>query len=185
MTLNEIYDDAEKRMKSAVETTRKELSHLRAGRANPALLERVQVMAYDTVMPLNQVASISTPDAKTLVVQPFDKGNLASIERGILKSDLGLTPVNDGRIIRLNIPPLTDERRAELTKVVHKMAEEGKVSLRNVRRDANEHIKKLEKDKQISEDERFKALEKTEKLLDKYVEEIDKLSSAKIAEIKG
>jgi len=185
MNLSEIYEDAERRMKSAVETTRKELSHLRAGRANPALLERVQVMAYDTVMPLNQVASISTPDAKTLVVQPFDKGNLAAIERGILKSDLGLTPASDGRVIRLNIPALTDDRRAELTKVVHKMAEEGKVSLRNVRRDANEHIKKMEKDKQISEDERFKALDKTEKILDKYSEEIDKLSGAKIDEIKG
>lgn len=174
--------NAEDRMEKALSALKKELATLRAGRATPALLDRVQAEYYGTLTPINQMASITTPDPRTLVIQPWDKSSLAAIEKAILKSELGLNPANDGNVIRIVIPPLTEERRAELVKMTKKYGEEAKVAVRNIRRDANEEIKKMEKNG-ISEDESRRHQEDIQKFTDKYIAEIDKILAAKEKEI--
>lgn len=177
-----VKKNAEERMEKAIAALKKELVGLRAGRATPALLERVQVEYYGTMTPVNQLANINTPDPRTLLIQPWDKSTLGAIEKAIQKSDLGLTPSNDGSVIRLNLPPLTEERRAELVKMTKKFGEEAKVAIRNIRRDANEEIKKLEKTG-ISEDESRRHQDDIQKTTDKYIAEIDKILAAKEKEI--
>jgi ribosome recycling factor len=177
-----IKKNAEDRMEKAVTSLKKELSSLRAGRAVPALLDRVQVEYYGAMTPVNQLANISTPDSRTLMIQPWDKSSMSAIEKAIMKSDLGLTPSNDGSMIRIVIPALTSERRAELVKMTRKFGEEAKVAVRNIRRDANDEIKKLEKNG-ISEDESRKYQEDIQKFTDKYIAEVDKVLAAKEKEI--
>jgi ribosome recycling factor len=167
-----------------LEVLNKEFASVRAGRANPALLDRVQVDYYGTMTPLNQLASISAPEARLLVIQPWDKSIIASIEKAILKSDLGLNPSNDGTVIRISIPQLTQERRQELVKVVRKKAEEFRVVIRNIRRETNDKIKAQEKNGEISEDEAKKMQDRTQKLTDKYIELVDKALQIKEEEIQ-
>lgn len=183
MTVKEIYASHEDKMKKALEVMRKEYASLRAGRATPALLDKVTVDYYGTPTPINQVANIAVPEPRMLTIQPWEKPMLATIEKAILKSDLGLTPNNDGSVIRLSIPQLTQQRRQELVKVVHKKAEECRVAVRNLRRDGNEAVKKLEKDHAVSEDEAKKGQEDIQKLTDKYIKEIDTVMAAKEKEI--
>lgn len=175
--------DAEERMSKAVSNMDKEFAKLRTGRASSSLVEDIKVDYYGTPTPISQLASVAVPDSRTITIQPWDKGGFAAVEKAILKSDLGLTPVNDGKIIRISIPPLTEERRKDLVKVSRKYAEDAKVAVRNVRRDANDQLKKLEKDKAISEDEQKKAGEDVQKLTDKYVAEADKKCQGKEKEI--
>ncbi len=181
--LDVIYSDAEEKMSKAIVAFQRELSSLRAGRASPSLLDRVEVDYYGIPTPLNQLAGVTAPEARLLVVQPWDKQALPDIEKAILKSDLGLTPTNDGNVIRLTIPQLTEERRKDLVKFVRKKAEEGKVSVRNIRRDANEEIKQLEKDSDISEDESRRAQDRIQELTDTKIEEIDQILAAKEKEM--
>ncbi|MBN2909357.1 ribosome recycling factor [Polycladomyces sp. WAk] len=181
--LEPVKKQATEKMEKAIQVLKKDLAALRAGRATPALLDKVVVEYYGSEMPVNQLANISTPDPRTLVIQPWDKSALAEIERAILKSDLGLTPSNDGNVIRINLPALTQERRAELVKVVKKTGEEGKVAIRNIRRDANDEIKKLEKNGDISEDESRRGQDEIQKLTDKFIQEADKIVAAKEKEI--
>lgn len=183
MTSKEIYTSHEDRMKKALDALRKEYSTLRAGRATPALLDKITVDYYGTPTPVNQVANISVPEPRMIVIQPWEKTMLSPIEKAILKSDLGLTPNSDGSVLRLSIPQLTQQRRTELVKVVHKKAEESRVAIRNLRRDGNEAIKKLEKDKLISEDETKKAQDDIQKLTDKYIKEVDHIMAVKEKEI--
>jgi ribosome recycling factor len=177
-----VMQDAKERMEKAIAALKRELGSLRAGRATPSLLERIQADYYGTPTPINQLANISVPDPRTLMIQPWDKSSIGEIEKAIMKSDLGLTPVNDGSVIRINIPPLTAERRTELVKLTRKYGEDAKVAVRNIRRDANDEIKKLEKDS-ISEDESRRYQDEVQKLTDKYIAEIDKVLAAKEKEI--
>ena len=179
----DIVQDAERRMTKAVEAAQQDYSTIRTGRANPALLERVTVDYYGTSMPVNQLATISVPEPRLLVIAPWDKNAIPLIEKAITKSDLGLTPTSDGTVIRLTIPHLTEERRKELIKLLHKKAEEHRVAIRNIRRDANEELKRLEKSGEAAEDEVRRAQEQIQKLTDKYIEQIDKLTQAKEAEL--
>ncbi|MBS3984517.1 MAG: ribosome recycling factor [Selenomonadales bacterium] len=181
--IKDVLKEVEDKMKKSVQSLQKELGGLRAGRATPALLEKLVVEYYGVPSPIHQVASVNVPDARTLVIQPWDKAMLKPIEKAIQKSDLGLTPNSDGTLIRLVIPPLTTERRNELVKVARKKAEEAKVAVRNLRRDANELVKKLEKDGDISEDQAKKGQEEVQKLTDRYVKETDEVLLAKEAEI--
>lgn len=175
--------NCESRMKAVIQMTKKEYSLVRTGRANPALLEGILVDYYNTPTPLNQLTSISVPEPRLMVLQPYDKSAIGNIEKAILKSDLGLNPSNDGNVIRISIPHLTEERRRDLVKVVRKKAEEMRVAIRNVRRDTNETLKKMEKNKNISEDELKIALEEVQELTDKYVAEVDELLERKEQEI--
>jgi ribosome recycling factor len=177
-----IKKNAEERMDKAIGSLRRELATLRAGRATPALLDRVQVEYYGAMTPVNQLANINTPDSRTLMIQPWDKSSVSAIEKAIMKSDLGLTPSNDGTSIRIVIPALTEERRAELVKMTKKFGEEAKVAIRNVRRDANDEIKKLEKSG-ISEDESRRHQDDVQKFTDKFIMEVDKVLAAKEKEI--
>lgn len=181
--VKEVLRQTEDRMKGAVEHFRKEMAAVKAGRATPALLDKVQVEVYGTLMPLSQVAKISAPEPRTLLIDPWDKSHIKAIEKAILASDLGLTPNNDGKVIRLNLPPLTQERRKELVKMVEKRAEEERVVIRNHRRDAIEQFKKAQKEKQISEDEAKRAEQEVQKLTDKYIKELDTVLEAKKKEI--
>ncbi|MCF2718642.1 MULTISPECIES: ribosome recycling factor [Paenibacillus] len=177
-----VKKSAEERMQKAIQALQRDLASLRAGRATPALLDRVQVEYYGAMTPVNQLANINTPDTRTLMIQPWDKSSLADIERAIQKSDLGLTPSNDGNTIRLSIPALTEERRTDLVKLTKKNGEEAKIAIRNIRRDANDDIKKLEKS-DISEDESRKHQEDIQKTTDKFIAEVDKVLAAKEKEI--
>ncbi|MBP1155974.1 MULTISPECIES: ribosome recycling factor [unclassified Paenibacillus] len=177
-----IKKNAEDRMEKAIGALKKELASLRAGRATPALLDRVQVEYYGAMTPVSQLANINTPDSRTLMIQPWDKSSVSAIEKAIMKSDLGLTPSNDGSSIRIVIPALTEERRAELVKMTKKFGEEAKVAIRNIRRDANDDIKKLEKTG-ISEDESRRHQEDIQKFTDKNIAEVDKVLAAKEKEI--
>lgn len=179
----EIIAETENNMQKTVEVVKKEFSSLRAGRATPALLDKISVNYYGTPTPLNQLANISVPEARLLVIQPWEKTIIPEIEKAILKSDLGINPSSDGTVIRLAIPQLTRERRAELVKVVKKKAEEGRVAVRNLRRDANDAVKAKEKKAEISEDELRRAQDDVQKLTDKYIKEIDGLVSSKEQEI--
>ncbi len=181
--IEEIYQQTEAKMQKTVENLQYELNKFRTGKASAALLDGVKVNYYGSVVPLKQAANISVPEARLISIQPWDKSMINEIEKAILKSDLGLTPQNDGNLIRLPIPQLTEERRKELVKQAKRLGEESKISLRNSRRDANEALKKAEKDSQISEDDSHRAQEKIQKLTDSYVEKIDELLKKKEAEI--
>jgi ribosome recycling factor len=181
--MQDIVDRAEARMKTSLEVLRKELAGIRTGRASPGLVEGLHVEYYGTVTPLKQLANISSPETRTLVIQPYDRGAIAGIEKAILKSDLGLTPNNDGQNIRLTIPPLTEERRKDLVKLVRRQLEEGRVAIRNVRRDAIEHLKQLEKEKALSADDDKRAQERLQRLTDTYIKQIDEMGHAKEAEV--
>ncbi len=181
--ISETISEAERRMTKAVEAAQRDYVTIRTGRANPALLERVSVDYYGSNMPINQVATISVPEPRLIVIAPWDKAVIPSIERAITKSDLGLTPSTDGTVIRLAIPHLTEERRKELIRVLHKKAEEHRVAVRNIRRDANEHLKRLEKDGEASEDDVYRAQQEVQKLTDKYIEQIDSVTNAKESEL--
>ncbi len=181
-TTTEILSLAEERMKKTVASLGKEYQAVRTGRANPALLDRVEVDYYGSPTPLKSLANISTPDGRCLVIQPYDKGSLKEVEQAIHRSDLGLTPNNDGTVIRINIPVLTEERRKELVKLVRKYAEEQKVAVRNVRRDAIDELKKL-KDAHVSEDEIKRQEDALQKLTDRYIKEVDKVTQDKEAEV--
>ncbi|HEY8495481.1 MAG TPA: ribosome recycling factor [Limnochordales bacterium] len=175
--------EAEEKMKQAVQAARRDLAAIRTGRANPSLLDRVEVDYYGTLLPINQLASISVPEPRLLVIQPWDKNAVKMIEKAILKSDLGLTPTSDGNVVRIQVPPLTEERRKELARIARKEAEDKRVAVRNVRRDVNDAIKKLEKDGQLSEDECRRAQSQVQELTDRYIREIDDLLAAKEKEI--
>lgn len=179
----EIYSDTESRMNKALAALKSEFNAVRAGRANPALLDRLSVEYYGTMTPIKQMANISAPEPRLLVIQPWDKSSIPEIEKAILKSDLGLTPNNDGSVIRLPIPQLTQERRAELVKVVRKKAEECKIAIRNIRRDANDLIKEMQKAGEISEDDERRSQEEIQKITDKFVKMVDEQLSHKEAEI--
>jgi ribosome recycling factor len=179
----ELLRDTEIRMQKALEVLKGDLRTIRTGRASPALLERVMVDYYGQPTPLNQLAVISAPEPTLLVVRPYDPGSLEDIERGILRSDVGLTPSNDGRIIRLPIPRLTEQRRQELAKVVRQRVEEGQVALRNIRRDTLADLREFEKEKLISEDEFYRGKEKLQDLIDHYTEQMEETSARKQREI--
>jgi ribosome recycling factor len=181
--MHEVLKDAEDRMKKALSSLDKEFARLRTGRASTSLLDGVRVDYYGTPTPLDQLASVSTPDSRTITIQPWDRKVFSDIERAILKSDLGLTPVNDGKIIRISIPPLTEDRRKDLVKVAKKYTEEAKVAVRNIRRDANELLKKKKNDKSLSEDDQHKAQEDVQKLTDSYIAKTDETFSRKEKEI--
>jgi len=184
-TVDTILAETRKRMKSSLETLKKEVATVRTGRANAGILDTLHIEYYGASMPLNQIAGVSVPEASMLVITPFDKSAIKAIETAILKSELGLNPGNDGTVIRLPIPPLTEERRRDLTKVVNRMGEEIKTAIRNVRRDANEDVKKLEKDKvsPLSEDAAKKALEQIQKATDESIRDVEELIKHKDAEI--
>jgi ribosome recycling factor len=175
--------EVETKMKKAIEATQQSFNSLRTGRANASVLDRVTVDYYGMETPLKSLANISTPDATTITIQPYDKGSIEQIEKAISMSDVGLTPNNDGETVRLNIPPLTSERRQELVKIAGKYAEEGRVSIRNIRRDAIEEVRKAEKNHEVSEDEAHDIQEKIQKLTDKYVNKVDELLKAKEEDI--
>ncbi|KTD41240.1 ribosome recycling factor [Legionella parisiensis] len=177
--INEIKQDSEKRMKKSVESLQTDLTKIRTGRANVGLLDHVQVDYYGTMTPLNQVANVTASDSRTILVTPWEKSLVSAIEKAILNSDLGLNPATAGTAIRVPMPPLTEERRKELIKVVRNEGEQGKVSIRNIRRDANNQLKELVKDKTISEDDERRATEVIQKLTDKYILEIDALLAEK------
>jgi ribosome recycling factor len=179
MSVKEIMSQSEDKMRKTVEVTMRDFSTVRTGRASAALVEGIKVDYYGTPTPLKQLAGISTPEARLIVIQPWDMSALGAVEKAIQKSDVGITPSNDGKIIRLNVPPLTQERRGELVKVVHKLTEEGRIAIRSIRRDANEAIKKEQKDSKITEDESFKALDDIQKLTDKYIKELEAVSKKK------
>lgn len=171
------------RMDRTIEALRKEFSSIRTGRASLALLDGIMVNYYDTLTPLQQLASLSIPESRQMAIQPWDPKAIPDIEKAILKSDLGLTPMNDGKLIRMSIPPLTEERRKQLVKMVRKKAEETKVAVRNIRRDANEELKKLEKEKHISEDEVKKAQDEIQKITDSHITRVDDVLANKEKEI--
>ena len=183
MDIDTILLDTEDRMEKAMAALERDFQKLRTGRATTALVDGIKADYYGTPTPISQMASVAVPDSRTITIQPWDKGGISVVEKAILKSDLGLTPVNDGRIIRINIPPLTEERRKELVKVARTYTEDAKVAVRNVRRDANDSLKKLEKEKTITEDEQKKAEAEVQKLTDKFVADADKRSQAKEKEI--
>ncbi|WP_342512574.1 ribosome recycling factor [Sporosarcina sp. FSL K6-1522] len=178
-----VMEQTKERMEKAIGSYTRELATIRAGRANASLLDRISVEYYGAPTPLNQMAGISVPEARLLVIQPYDKTTLGDIEKAIMKSDIGIQPTNDGTIIRLAIPALTEERRKELVKLVKKEAEEAKVAIRNVRRDANDDFKKLEKSGDITEDELRRTGEDVQKLTDANIEKIDEIAKAKENEI--
>jgi ribosome recycling factor len=181
--VQEVFDSAEDRMDKAVAALKRDLASLRAGRATPALLDRITVDYYGVSTPINQLANISVPEPRLLLIQPWDKKSVADVERAIMKSDLGLTPMSDGSVIRLAIPQLTEDRRKELVKMSKKKAEEGRVAIRNIRRDANEELKRTEKKGEMTEDELHKTQDDIQKLTDKYIEEVEKVLTVKEAEI--
>jgi ribosome recycling factor len=181
--IDDTLRDAEHRMQSAVTALDRDLDTVRTGRARPALVEGVKIEYYGTPTPLNQVATINAPEPRLITIQPWDKTQLGTIEKAIQKSDLGLNPTNDGNIIRLVVPALTEDRRKELVKVVHKKVEEGRVAVRNVRRDSLEELRKLQHDKTISDDDERRAQERLQKLTDRYVGEIDKHGHQKEQEL--
>lgn len=181
--VSEILSNADVKMGKTVEVLQRELATIRTGRASPALVEQIRVDYYGVPTPLGQMATISVPEARLLVIQPWDKGSLSSIEKAILKSGLGLNPANDGDVIRLSIPQLTEERRKELVRVVRKRVEEGRVAIRNVRRETMEQLRDLARNKEISEDEQKRALELLQRLTDRFIEESDSIARDKEAEV--
>ena len=183
MSIADIRQTAEQKMARSVEAFKNELHKIRTGRAHPGLLDQVHVDYYGSMVPISQVANVTLLDARTIGVQPWEKGMGAKIEKAIRESDLGLNPASQGDLLRVPMPPLTEERRRELTKVVRHAGEEARIAVRNVRRDANEHAKRLLKDKAISEDEERRSLDELQKLTDRTIAEIDRLTTGKEAEI--
>ncbi len=178
-----VFQDMESSMEKAIGAYQKELSRLRTGRASPALLEGIRVDYYGTPTPINQTAAVNIPESRLIVIQPWDKGTIDAIQKAIQKANLGLSPSNDGTVIRISIPPLTEDRRKELGKLAKKMAEECKIAVRNIRREANDALKKLEKDKKISEDDHHRANDEVQKSTNEKVEQVDKIMEAKQKEI--
>jgi ribosome recycling factor len=183
--LKSLYDDARKRMDTVLEHVRRELGGVRTGRASVTLLDSVHVEAYGTTVPINQVASLSIPEPTLIVAQPFDPSLMGTIEKAIHAANLGLNPSNDGKLVRIPLPPLTDERRKELSRMVHKLAEEGRNGARQVRREANERLKKMLKDHAISEDDERRGLEEVQKITDQHIREIDEMQKKKDQELLG
>jgi len=181
--IDDVLSSVDTRMQKTVQVLKREMESIRTGRATPALLDQVKVDAYGSLLPINQLATISVPEARLLVVQPWDRNLASTIQKAILKSDLGLNPISDGDIIRLVIPPPTEERRKELVKVVRKRVEDAKVAIRNLRRDGLEELRKLEKEKQISRDDNMRAQEKLQKLTDRFVAEVSEVGQHKETEI--
>jgi ribosome recycling factor len=181
--VNQIYSQAEEKMKKAIENLRYELNKIRTGKASPAILDSIKVNYYGSIVPLKQAASVSVPEMRLITVQPWDKSMINEIEKAILKSDIGLNPVNDGHIIRLPIPQLTEERRLELVKQTKRIGEEVKVSIRNTRREANESLKKGEKDGDISEDDSYRSQERVQELTNDYIKKVDDVLKVKEQEI--
>ena len=181
--LKEMLQELDSKMEKVLESLRRDYLTLRAGRANPSLLDRVMVDYYGTPTPINQTANISCPEPRLILVQPWDKGMIPAIEKAIMKSDLGLNPNNDGMVLRIAIPPLTEDRRKELVKQCRKKAEDAKIAARNIRRDANDAIKALEKAKDVSEDEIKRGLDDAQKSTDKFIQKIDEVMNQKEKEI--
>ncbi len=181
--LNDVYDDTRTRMEKSISHLTKDLSAIRTGRASVGLVEDIKITYYGTPTPLNQVASLSVPESRMIVIQPWDKGVLKEIERAITNSGLGLTPTSDGNVVRIVFPPLTQERRKELTKLVKKMGEDCKVAIRNIRRDANAQIKELEKEKMISEDDAKKGTKEVQQITDEFIGKVDRIIEEKEKEI--
>ena len=181
--VEEIFEDLQERMGKSIDSLKREYSRLRTGRASVSLLDGIRVTYYDTPTPLNQMASLAVPEPRLIVIQPWDKTAIGDIEKAILKSELGLTPINDGKVIRIAIPPLTEERRKELVKVARKMAEDNKVAIRNIRRDANDMLKDLKTEKEITEDNLFRSQDEVQKITDDFIAQVDELCTAKEKEI--
>lgn len=181
--VDRVLRESESKMQSALESVQKQFATIRTGRAHPSLVEGVKVDYYGTRTPLRQLANIATPEPRLIVIQPWDKNSMAMIEKAILSSDVGITPINDGKVIRLSMPQLTHERRDELMKVLHRISEEGRVSVRNTRHQAIEEATKLEKDNQMTEDDKFLAKDKAQKLTDDYIKKIDTVLSEKEKDI--
>jgi ribosome recycling factor len=183
MTVKEVLHSTEEKMKKAFDSVTREFSEVRTGRANPSLVEGLHVDYYGTPTLLKQLASISVPDQHLIVIQPWDVTAIQEIEKSIMKSNLGINPSNDGKVVRLSVPPLSKERRQELVKLVHSMSEEGRVSLRTIRRDAKEALEKLEKDKLVTEDDKFRGIDELQKLIDKHIARIEELLKNKEKEV--
>lgn len=181
--VDDLFGDAERRMQKAVEALRQDISSIRTGRASSALIERITVDYYGTPTPINQVASIAVPEARLLVIQPWDRKMLTDIEKAIQKSDLGINPNNDGQVIRLAIPPLNEERRREMVKILHKKLDEHKVAIRNIRRDVQDKFRDREKKKEISSDELKRSTDRLQKLTDRFIVEMDQVGKSKEQEI--
>ncbi len=181
--VDDMFGDGERRMQKAIEVLKQDLTAIRTGRANAALVDRINVDYYGTPTPVSQVATISVPEARLLVIQPWDRKLLADIEKAIQKSDLGINPTNDGQVIRLAIPQLNEERRRDMVKTIHKKLDEHKVAVRNIRRDVHDKLRDREKKKEISEDELKRGTERLQKLTDRFIDEIDKIGKAKELEI--
>jgi ribosome recycling factor len=180
---DEILSECRQSMNKTIEALRKDLVRIRTGRASTALLDGVKVNCYDAQMPLDQVASLSVPESRLITIKPWDQSIIGEIEKSIQKSELGLTPMNDGKIIRIPIPPLTESRRKELVKVAKKTAEEGKIAIRNHRRESNELLKELKNEKEISEDDFFRAQEEVQNITDEYIKKVDQITAEKEKEI--
>ncbi len=181
--IDDVLKDANSRMGKTIESLHRDLNTVRTGRASPSLLDRITVEYYGTPTPLNQIAGVSVPEARLIVIQPWDKGAIADIERALMKSDLGINPSNDGTVIRISIPPLTEDRRKQLVKVVHQHAEDAKISTRNVRRDSMTHVRELLSSKEISEDDERRAEHQLDEITKKFTDEIDSIMKAKEAEV--
>ena len=184
MAIKDILHDTDEKMKKTVQAVKREFLEVRTGRASPSLVEGILVDYYGTKTAIKQLATISTPEPRLLAIHPWDASIISQVEKAILQSNIGLTPNNDGKIIRISIPHLTDERRQELDKIVKRIAENGRVSLRTARRDANESLKQLDKSKEIAEDDRFKSQDEVQKFIDKYSKQIDEILEAKEKEIQ-
>ena len=180
---DEILSELRQKMNNSVESLQKEFVRIRTGRASTALLDGIKVSCYETHMPLDQVASISVPESRLITIKPWDQTIIGEVEKSILKSELGLTPMNDGKIIRISIPPLTEERRKELAKLARKIAEEARISVRSHRREANEIFKELKNEKEISEDDMYKSQDKVQKITDEFIKKIDEITAEKEKEI--
>jgi ribosome recycling factor len=183
MSVKELKKDADHRMKRAVETVHEEFTKIRTSRATPVLMDGIKVSYYGSMVPLSQAATITIPEPRLISIQPWDRNLISEIEKAILKSDLGLTPSNDGTFVRVPIPQLSEERRKDLVKLVKKFGEEGRIAIRNVRRDVNDHLKKMQKDHEISEDELSVVLDETQEMTDKHIKEIDEILEHKEKEI--
>ncbi|GAC1399249.1 MAG: ribosome recycling factor [Ktedonobacteraceae bacterium] len=183
MATDDLFSDAERRMQKAIEALKQDLTAIRTGRASASLVDRIQVDYYGTPTPINQVASISVPDARQVVIQPWERKLLPDIEKAIQKSDLGINPNNDGQVIRLNVPPMSEERRRDMAKVLHKKLDEHKVAVRNVRRDVQDKLRDREKKKEVSEDELKRSVDRLQKLTDRFIDEMDKVGKSKEQEL--
>jgi len=183
MTIKEILHNTEEKMKKAFESMNRQFHEVRTGRASPSLVEGMHIDYYGTPTMLKQLAAISAPDAHLIVIQPWDPTAIVEIEKTIMKSNLGITPSNDGKMIRLSVPQLSKERRQELAKLIHKMSEDGRVAMRTIRRDAKEAVEKLEKDKIVSEDDKFRGIDELQKAVDRYIARIDELLKNKEKEV--